>query len=67
MRDELGLGNKLVLNKIASCDQDSLIWTVAAGGIPDNDNMLNIFEAEGSFHNMGVPGARIQHLTMPLN
>ncbi len=67
MRDELGFGNRLVLDLLADCLQDSIIWAVPASGLPDEDNMMNIFEEEGAFHNLGVPFARISHLTMPLN
>lgn len=57
MKDELGFGNRLVL-----AEADGSLRPVPAPGNPDPANGENIFNAEGPFHNLGVPGAKIQHL-----
>ncbi len=57
MKDELGFGNRLVLGVV-----DGELMPVPIGGDPDPANFENIFEAEGPFHNMGVPGARTNHV-----
>ncbi len=60
MKDELGFGNRLVLGVV-----DGELMPVPIGGEPDPTNSQNIFEAEGPFHNMGVPGARTSHVLFP--
>ncbi len=57
MKDELGFGNRLVL-----AEADGSLMPVPAPGNPDPANSENIFGAEGPFHNLGVPGAKVQHL-----
>ena len=57
MKDELGFGNRLVL-----AEAGGSLMPVPAPGNPDPDNSENIFDTEGPFHNLGVPGAKVQHL-----
>ncbi|MFP4063892.1 MAG: SGNH/GDSL hydrolase family protein [Bacteroidales bacterium] len=57
MKDELGFGNRLIL-----AEADGSLMPVPAPGTPDPANSENIFNAEGPFHNLGVPGAKVQHL-----
>ena len=57
MKDELGFGNRLVL-----AEADGSPLPVPAPGNPDPANNENIFDTEGPFHNLGVPGAKVQHL-----
>jgi hypothetical protein len=67
MRDELGLGKKTVLGFIRNCSGDSIIWPISAGGVPDENNILSIYTEDGPFHNLGLPGATITSLDLPLN
>jgi hypothetical protein len=67
MKDELGFGKKRKLQVIVDCNSDSVLSPVAVGGIPDESNIRNIYREEGPFHNLAVPGARIQYLLMPVN
>jgi hypothetical protein len=67
MKDDNGFGKKIRLAYLADCKGDSILAPVPAGGIPDETNLLNIYKQEGPFHNFGVPGAKIQHLTSPAN
>jgi len=67
MRDELGLGKKITLGFLRNCQGDSVVWPVAAGGVPDENNLLSIYADEGPFHNLGLPGAKITSLDLPLN
>ncbi len=57
MKDELGLGGRLVLGVV-----DGALFPVPMQGTPDPGNFENIFATEGPFHNMGIPGAQTQHL-----
>ncbi len=59
MKDHLGFGNRLILAEI----QGSLTPVPAAGN-PDPGNFQSIAN-QGPFHNMGVPGAKTQHLLIP--
>lgn len=60
MKDELGLGGRLVLGVV-----EGSLLPVPMPGDPDPGNFENIFGTEGPFHNMGVPGAQAQHLLFP--
>ncbi len=60
MKDELGLGGRLVLTVV-----EGSLFPGPMPGDPDPANFENIFESEGPFHNMGVPGAQAQHLLFP--
>ncbi len=60
MKDELGLGGRLVLSVVGGS-----LLPVPMPGEPDPANFENIFESEGPFHNMGVPGAQAEHLLAP--
>lgn len=60
MKDELGFGSRLVLGVV-----NGELMPVPIGGDPDPANFQNIFAAEGPFHNMGVPGARTNHVLFP--
>lgn len=67
IQDEIGFGNRVVLEK-KECAGDSVLLSAPMEGIPDAaTNSMNIFEEEGPFHNMGVHGARVFHLNKPLN
>ncbi|MFO7978563.1 MAG: SGNH/GDSL hydrolase family protein [Bacteroidales bacterium] len=57
MKDELGFGNRLVLAEI-----NGSLMPVPAPGSPDPANSENIFDEDGPFHNLGVPGAKVEHL-----
>lgn len=57
MKDDLGFGNRLVLGEV-----NGSLLPVPIGGSPDPGNYGNIFDSEGPFHNMGVPGARTVHV-----
>ncbi len=57
MKDENGFGNRLVLAQV-----DGSPLPVPRPGTPDPGNFENIFQQEGPFHNMGVPGAKTSHL-----
>ncbi len=57
MKDDLGFGNRLVL-----ADTEGGPMPVPAPGTPDAGNFQNIFQSEGPFHNMGVPGSKAGHL-----
>jgi len=57
MKDELGFGNRLIL-----AEAGGSVVPVPAPGNPDPANSENIFDAEGPFHNLGVPGAKVQHM-----
>ncbi len=57
MKDELGFGNRLVLAMV-----NGSLMPVPMPGTPDPANFANIYQAEGPFHNMGVPGAKVSHL-----
>lgn len=63
MHDELGFGNKVILDYRSDCHNDSILAAISAGGMADESNFLNIYEEQGPFHNMGVPFARISDLT----
>ncbi|MGM0572812.1 MAG: SGNH/GDSL hydrolase family protein [Bacteroidota bacterium] len=60
MNDELGFGNRLVLQEM-----NGELMPVDMPGDPDPGNFDNIYPAEGPFHNMGVPGAKVQHMLIP--
>ncbi len=57
MHDDLGLGNRRMLAVV-----EGQLLPVPMPGTPDPANYENIYDAEGPFHNLGVPGARVQHL-----
>ncbi len=57
MHDDIGFGNRLVLAQV-----EGQLLPVPIGGTPDPGNYENIYDAEGPFHNLGVPGAKTQHL-----
>ncbi len=57
MRDDLGHGGRLVLAVV-----EEQLLPVPMPGTPGPENYENIFDAEGPFHNLGVPGAKTQHL-----
>jgi hypothetical protein len=63
MKDELGFGRRMVLAYALDCKNEKVLMTVPAGGIPDEGNLINIYREEGPFHNLGVPGAMIHHIT----
>ncbi len=63
MTDELGFGNKLVLDFVSDCHNDSVLAAVSAGGMADESNLSNIYMDFGPFHNLGVPFARISDIT----
>jgi hypothetical protein len=63
MKDELGLGRRLILQYVEDCTRKMILWPVQPGGIVNDTNFLNIYNEEGPFHNMGVPGAKIHHIT----
>lgn len=58
MKDELGFGGRIILTVY-----EGYLHPEPMPGVIDPANFENIFEAEGPFHNMGVPEAEIQHLT----
>ncbi len=57
MRDDLGFGGRLMLAEV-----EGQLLPVPMPGSPDPGNYENIFHTDGPFHNLGVPGARVQHL-----
>ncbi len=57
MHDDIGFGNRLIL-----VEADGQPLPVPQGGTPNPENYQNIYNAAGPFHNLGVPGARVQHL-----
>jgi hypothetical protein len=67
MKDENGFGKKLKLAYTLDCKGDSVLEPMPTGGIPDETNVVNIYKEEGPFHNFGVPGAKIQHLSAAAN
>lgn len=60
MKDEFGLGGRLMLGVVSGS-----LLPVPMPGEVDPANMANIFADEGPFHNMGIPGARTNHLLAP--
>ncbi len=60
MKDNVGFGGRLVL----AVHGQSLL-PVYLDAEPDPLNFQNIFADEGPFHNVGVPGAKTQHLLIP--
>lgn len=67
MSDDVGYGNRLQLGYTIDCLGDSVLLPVAAGGMPDEGSLGNIYGDEGPFHNFGIPEARISQLFDPLN
>jgi hypothetical protein len=63
MKDELGFGRRLNLVFAEDCHNEMVLMTAPATGIPDEGNLQNIYSEEGPFHNLGVPGAKIHHIT----
>lgn len=57
MKDDNGFGNRLILAEV-----DGSPLPVPKPGTPDPGNFENIFQQEGPFHNLGVPGAKTAHL-----
>jgi len=57
MHDDIGFGNRLIL-----AEADGQPLPVPMPGTPDPENFENKYNDAGPFHNLGVPGARIQHL-----
>ncbi|KAF0198762.1 MAG: hypothetical protein FD166_1014 [Bacteroidetes bacterium] len=70
MFDELGFGNKRVLQIVqpldcsGNPDGDPSPMPVLAGGVPDQRNFTSI-AANGPYNNLGVPGAKSFHLLLP--
>lgn len=60
MKDNVGFGGRRVL----AIHEGSLL-PVNLDSEPDPGNFQNIFDESGPFHNMGVPGAKTQHLLIP--
>lgn len=60
MKDEFGLGGRLILGVV-----NGNLLPVPMPGEVDPANMDNIYSDEGPFHNLGVPGAQVQHLLFP--
>lgn len=60
MKDELGFGGRLMLGVV-----NGNLLPVPMPGEVDPANFANIYADEGPFHNMGVPGARTNHLLAP--
>ncbi len=58
MKDELGFGSRLILGTL----EDGSPFPMPMPGTPDAGNFVNIFQEEGPFHNLGVPGATAAHL-----
>jgi hypothetical protein len=67
MKDDNGFGKKIKLAYLLDCNGDSVLTSLPAGGIPDETNIENIYNEGGPFHNFGVPGAKIQHLSAAAN
>ncbi len=67
MMDEYGFGNRKKLGFVEDCMGDSVIAAVSVEGMPDESNLTNIYEEMGPFHNLGVPGAKIQYMTAAAN
>ncbi len=60
MKDDYGFGNRLVLKVV-----DGELRPVPAE-VPENpENFVSIYDEEGPFHNLGVPGAKTSHLLAP--
>ncbi len=57
MHDDIGFGDRLILAQV-----EGRLMPVPMPGTPDPGNYENIYVAEGPFHNLGVPGAKTQHL-----
>ncbi len=57
MKDEIGFGGRMVLAEV-----DGAPFPVPMPGNPDPANFENIYQTDGPFHNLGVPGATAQHL-----
>ena len=62
MKDEWGFGNRITI--ASTTEEDGNINPVPGGAseTPDPENFENIFDEEGPFHNMGVPGAKTYDL-----
>ncbi len=60
MHDDVGFGGRLVLAEV-----DGNLLPVEKGTAVDPINYQNIFQDKGPFHNLGVPGAKTQHLLFP--
>ena len=60
MKDEFGFGGRLMLGVV----NDNLLPVPMPGEV-DPANFANIYADAGPFHNMGVPGARTNHLLAP--
>ncbi len=58
MKDEWGFGNRITIASVT--DEEGNINPAPGGAseTPDPENFDNIYEEEGPFHNMGVPGAK---------
>ncbi len=62
MNDEWGFGNRITIASVT--DEDGNINPLPGGTseTPDPENFDNIFDEEGPFHNLGVPGAKTNDL-----
>lgn len=60
MFDNAGLGKRLVLDIVGNS-----LLPVNKDTVVDPRNLQNIFNESGPFHNMGVPGAKTEHLLIP--
>ena len=65
MRDELGFGGRLRLTTGTNCLGNQGLGLSTFAETPDPMNFQPIYNEEGPFHNLGVPGARVEHLLMP--
>jgi len=66
VKDEYGvLGPHLSLNFGNDCLGNPGLRPVPVTGIHDSGNTNNIFQSEGPFNNMGVPGIRAIHMGLP--
>lgn len=62
MFDEWGLGGRVILDSVTDADGNFLTFPTVAPQSPDPENFENIFDSNGPFHNLGVPGAKVADL-----
>ncbi len=65
MKDETGGGVFPNHHRLILAEVNGSLLPVPMPVEPDPANPENIYESEGPFHNMGVPGARTVHLLAP--
>lgn len=58
MKDEWGFGNRITIASVTDEEGNINPSPGSASETPDPENFDNIYEEEGPFHNMGVPGAK---------